>query len=266
MGILRKLGRAISGPRHHLTADEKRWTEGRLLWLKDQFGLDPLREAPIGPRSPVWPPKWDASGVAGADLLKRLCEFMRVDAGRLELDYYSRSETHQMDSDYAGERHHSGPAGLYRHPKGSEKLVIALEAEGLGNLGVLAATICHELGHVHLLADKRIDYEEEDCEPLTDLLTVYFGAGILTANSAFQFQQWQTHSHQGWSTSKHGYLSEALFGYALACYAWLRGESEPEWMVHLRQNIRYYFDDASHYLHTTKDTMLPFDVIGDKEH
>lgn len=265
MGLFKKIQRAMRGPRHHLTAEEKEWVERRLLWLKDQFGVAPLGRAPLGPKSAVWPRKWDGSEEAGAELVKKLCEFMRVDSARVELEYYSRSETHEMDSAYAGESHHSGPAGLYMHPKASNRLVIALEMEGLANPGVLAATICHELGHVQLLADKRIDYEEEDGEPLTDLLTVYFGAGILTANSAFQFSQWQDHSRQGWSTSRHGYLSEALLGYALAGYAWLRGESEPEWAMHLRHNIRHYFDDALHFLGTTRDTTLPFGIACEKE-
>jgi hypothetical protein len=265
MGLFRKLSRAIRGPRHHLSAEEKAWVERRLLWLKDQFGPEPLLRAPLGPRSPLWPRRWNPSYEAGAELLGKLCEFMHVDSKRLVLQYYSRSETHETGSDYAGEHHHSGPAGLYIHPDSSDRLVIALEEEGLANLGVFAATISHELAHVHLLADKRIEHKQDDCEPLTDLLTVYFGAGILTANSAFQFQQWQTSSHFGWSSSRHGYLSEQLFGYALACYAWMRGESEPDWAAHLRSNIRYYFDDSAHYLATTRQTAVPFNITPKKQ-
>ena len=265
MGLFKKLGRAINGPRHHLTAEQKEWLERRFLWMKGQFGPDPLMQPPLGPKSPMWPRRWDASGEAGAELLQKLCEYMRVDPKRLELRYYSRADTHEMGSDHAGEQHYSGPAGLYIHPESSDRLVIALEIEGLGDLAGFAATICHELGHVHLLADKRIEHKEEDCEPLTDLLTVYFGAGILTANSAFLFQQWQDHSHQGWSTSRHGYLSEPVFGYALACYAWARGESDPEWAKHLRHNIRYYFDDSGHYLHTTRETSIPFGIAAQRK-
>ncbi len=122
----------------------------------------------------------------------------------------------------------------------------------------LAATICHELGHVHLLADGRIKRDEEDGEPLTDLITVYFGTGIFTANSAFRFGQWQSISHQGWRASRLGYLSEQLFGYALASYSWYRGDLEAPWRKYLRENIAYYFDDSMHFLATTKKTTVPF--------
>jgi hypothetical protein len=147
------------------------------------------------------PRKWDRSQAAGADLLQRLCTFMLLDPSRLELSFYSHRETHNLESAHAGESSRSGPAGLFIHPKDRQKLVIALEDSGLDNPATLTATICHELGHVHLLADHRILPDTPDSEPLTDLLTVFFGAGIFNANAVFQFSQWQSHSHQGWSAS-----------------------------------------------------------------
>src|SRR5207244_999588 len=117
----------------------------------------------------------------------RVCEFMLLDPHRIELHYYGKHETHRHESVYAGESHSTGPAGLYVHPKDGKKLVIALQESGLARPAELAATICHELGHIHLLADARIIRETADSEPLTDLLTVYFGTGIFTANSVFQF-------------------------------------------------------------------------------
>jgi hypothetical protein len=185
---------------------------------------------------------------------------MQVDPERVQLHYYTRSESHQVDSAYAGESHSSGPAGLFVHPRQNERLVIAFEESGLAEPAALVATICHELGHVLLLADRRVERGVEDCEPLTDLLTVYFGAGIFTANAAFQFHQWQDHSHQGWCCQRQGYLSEEVYGFSLACYAWMRGESQPPWSKYLRKNTRYYFDDCMHFLRTTKETRVPFHV------
>jgi hypothetical protein len=126
----------------------------------------------------------------------------------------------------------------------------------------LCLSSCHELGHVLLLADGRIARDTPDSEPLTDLLTVFFGTGIFTANSVFQFSQWQSHSHQGWMAGRHEYLSKEVFGYALACYAWYRGELSPAWSKHLRTNILYYFDDSLHFLSTTRDTTLLFNAVA----
>jgi hypothetical protein len=258
MSILSQLSRKLSGPRCHVTADEKLWVERRILWLKDQFGSEPIRRAVLEPTSELLPNKWGASYEDGADLFNRLCTFMLLDPAALKLHFYSSGLSHEKGSDYAGEQHTSGPAGLYVDPQNQQKRVVALAEKGLLQPAQLAATICHELGHVHLLGAGRLKRDEEDCEPLTDLLTVYFGAGILTANSAFQFTQWQSATRYGWQASTHGYLSEQVYGYALACFTWFRGDSEAKWQKHLRQNIKYYFSDALHFLVTTSDTTIPF--------
>lgn len=181
---------------------------------------------------------------------------MLVDASRIELQYYSEAEPIQVFEGYH-EAQKSGPAGLYFHPEDPRRIIIGLDEAGLHRPASLAATICHELGHVHLLADRRISPDEPDGEPLTDLLTVYFGAGILTANTAFQFNQWQEGRMQGWSASTQGYLSEALWGYSLACYSRFRGDVEAAWRKHLLENIAYYFEDSMHFLAITGDTTIP---------
>jgi len=260
MSLLHNIARRLRGPNCHLLPEQKAWVEDRMLWLLTQFGAGPIRRSPLSPASDLLPRKWDRSEEAGADLFRRLCTFMLLDPARLELNFYSCRETHNLESAYAGESTRSGPVGLFIHPKDRQRLVIALEDSGFEDPAALTATICHELGHVHLLADHRIQPDTPDSEPLTDLLTVFFGAGIFTANSVFQFSQWQSHSHQGWRASRLGYLSEELFGYALAAYAWYRGELAPSWQTHLRSNILYYFDDSLHFLSTTRETKVPFNA------
>lgn len=262
MRLLRQLSRKLHGPQCHVLPQEKAWVDRRMAWLKEQFGPDPIRRTPLDPTSDLLPKKWDASYTAAADLFNRLSSFMLVDPATLQLHFYSSSQSHEKGSDYAGESHSSGPAGLYGHSPTEErqprKHVIALEEEGLRFPARLAATICHELAHALLLGDGRLKRDEQDGEPLTDLLTVYFGAGIITANAAFQFSQWQSGTRQGWQASRQGYLSEQLYGYALASFSWYRGDMEAKWRQHLRENIEYYFSDAMHFLATTSDTTLPF--------
>jgi hypothetical protein len=262
MSIVRKLSRKLHGPRCHVSPDEKGWVERRMLWLNQQFGPEPIRRTPLDPTSDLLPKKWDASYDSGADLFNRLCAFMLVDPATLHLHFYSKTDSHATGSDHAGESHSSGPAGLYVHSPTEEKelrkRVIALAEEGLRFPARLAATICHELAHALLLGDGRLKADEKDGEHLTDLLTVYFGAGVLTANAAFQFSQWQSATHHGWNASRQGYLSEQLYGYGLACFSWYRGDRDAKWRKHLRENIEYYFSDSMHFLATTSDTKLPF--------
>ena len=58
-------------------------------------------------------------------------------------------------------------------------------------VGVLA----HELSHIILLRPGLVDRNEKDMA-LTDLLTVFLGFGIFTANSVFRFKQYSENNRQ----------------------------------------------------------------------
>jgi hypothetical protein len=131
------------------------------------------------------------------------------------------------------------PAGY----SGSEDDVRAVFASVCARVA-LVATIAHELGHERLLGESRIDASRRDGEPLTDLFSVFFGFGIFSANAAFEFRS----SDRSYQTSKLGYLTEAMYGYALARYAWLRGETSPAWAAHLDTNPRTYLKDGLRFL------------------
>jgi hypothetical protein len=110
------------------------------------------------------------------------------------------------------------------------------------------ATLAHELGHVLLLGDGRITAEREDHEPLTDLLTVFFGVGIFAANAALEYTR-ELRGKYGYSlTSRLGYLTEPMYGYGLACYRWLRAETDPAWARCLDTNPRGYLNRGLRYL------------------
>ena len=127
------------------------------------------------------------------------------------------------------EGRHEGAGGLYYDPADGSSLVLALEEGKLDDAAAVVATTAHEMCHIHLLGDGRVDPEDEDHEPLTDLLTVFFGLGVFTANAAFQFEQWEDGLMQGWSASTAGYLPEDAYGYSLALFALIRGEKKPPW-------------------------------------
>jgi hypothetical protein len=154
MSLIRKLTRHVRGPRCHVTPEQKQWVEERLLRLGAQFGPAPVRRPPLDPTSELLPRKWDGSCEAGADLCQRLCRFMAVDPARLQWQFYSQNETHDLRSACAGETHRTGPAGLFLHPKDTNRLIIALEESGLSEPAKLTATICHELGHVEGLVHR----------------------------------------------------------------------------------------------------------------
>jgi hypothetical protein len=111
--------------------------------------------------------------------------------------------------------------------------------------------IAHELGHVRLFGKRRINSDRQDHEPLTDLATVYLGMGIFTANAAVNFGRISGYGIEpagGWLSRRLGYMTEPMFGYALACYAVVRGELDPAWAKYLDTNPRVYMKQGLRYL------------------
>ena len=127
-------------------------------------------------------------------------------------------------------------------------MVVAVRSTQLKDPLALVATIAHELGHVILLGGHLLDPDTPDHEPMTDLLTVFLGLGIFTANSAGRFQQFQDERRQGWSMQRLGYLPEEVYGYALARFAIERGEKKADWPKHLSTNVGSYFKQSRAWL------------------
>lgn len=90
--------------------------------------------------------------------------------------------------------------------------------------------------------------DDPDMEPMNDLLTVFLGLGIFTANAAFHFKQYTTNRSQGWSAGRLGYLSEEQYGYALARFAFERGEARPAWRKFLSTNVSAYWKRSAAWL------------------
>jgi len=73
---------------------------------------------------------------------------------------------------------------------------------------------------------------------LTDLVTVFLGMGVFTSNATIRDRGWTRGNWAGWETKKLGYLDQPTFGYALARFAWTRGETKPPWIKAVRPDVR----------------------------
>ncbi len=137
-------------------------------------------------------------------------------------------------------------AGMQVNP--SDKPHISINQKQLEDPMALVAVLAHELGHIILLRPGLVPRDDPDMEPRNDLLTVFLGFGIFTANAAFRFKQYTSDRSQGWSARRLGYLSEELFGYALARFALERGEVKPAWRKFLSTNISTYLKRSAAWL------------------
>ena len=141
-----------------------------------------------------------------------------------------------------------GSAGLYWGRQPDNKYHIGLERRNLIQPEIMIATLAHEIAHIKLLGENKIQINDEK---LTDLTTVIFGLGIFNANAAFQTIKGL--NSIGWR--KMGYLSENEWGYALSIFAFIRGESTPYWVEHLAFNIKAGFNQGKRYIED-KDLVL----------
>jgi len=173
-------------------------------------------------------------------MLDRVCAYMDIEPAIVELSLYA-----DRNPVFEG-RWQQGTAGLY-HPEAG-KFRVWVEVANLGDPLGLVATLAHELGHVLLLGQGRISAEEEDHEPLTDLLTVFYGMGVFTANSVIRVNHWHAGAVAGWNMKRRGYLGMREYGYAFARFARARDEDGADWSGELRLDVRSAFNDAMRFL------------------
>ncbi|WP_433353594.1 hypothetical protein ACQP25_09280 [Microtetraspora malaysiensis] len=213
-----------------------------MAWLAAEFGREVLKQGPVLPTADFFPGSYAGSDADIRALVAQICGYLNVEPSLLVVEIEPDDGEDAMVAALELARKSRSAAGHYRRENG--RPVIAIDQRQAARPMALVATIAHELGHVRLLDEQRVTPDRYDHEPLTDLLTVYFGLGIFTANSAFTFSQ----GDQGWSHTRLGYLSEQMLGYALACYAHLRGETRPAWARHLDANPRGYLKQSLRYL------------------
>ena len=225
-----------STPKLPISPEQQSWVNSRAQWLLQQFGAVRVRKARVVlPTPEFFPDPFDGAEAEVTPMLHRVCGYMGVDPGRIELYLYSD------DAPDLGPGFHIGgdratAAGLYHHGQTAR---IGIARSQIADPMSLAATLAHELGHVLLLGDQRISHDAEDHEPLTDLLTIFLGLGIFGANSAVR----ESNERLGggwhrWTVGRLGYLSQPTWGYGLARFAHYRGEAKPPWARHLRPDIR----------------------------
>jgi hypothetical protein len=229
--------------------DETReWLHVSWKWLSEELGPEiPATTEVVLPTEEHFPDPYNGSRASIRTMVDRVCSFMDVDPELIEVRFEEGEDAarfHPLAASGDTGRHALGTYQMRRDGKHA----ITLNIEQASNPEMLVATVAHELGHVILLGEGRLDPEHPDHEPLTDLLTVFYGLGVFNANTTVIFEQWTNSQYQGWRIGGGGYLSEEAFGYALALFARDRGETKPQWAKYLNTNVRTYFRKSLKYL------------------
>jgi hypothetical protein len=200
-------------------------------WLVAEFGRDVLLR-PIVVPSELIPAGYDRGLTAAAALCARVAERMDLPSGQCVLNFGLVADDVRRPAYRGVVKEQSG-----RWVRGVERNEIQLAPALAADPVALVAIFAHEAGHELLLGGRRISpAHRPDHEPLTDLLTVFYGLGIFTANAAYDRRP--RPNGRGKQSLARGYLREAALSEALAHYARLRGERHPTWDRHLDPPVR----------------------------
>jgi hypothetical protein len=226
----------VFAPKCPVNDRERAWVNKSVEWFRGQFGDSPLAAPTILPTREFFPPPAPARDADVRALVRRVADYMAVRpavtvefASEIERVEWIRRLQRKTPGAPVAE---AGHAGEYCRTGRHGRHVVMIDRASFGRPAQLIAVIAHELGHVRLLGERHSKRNRTDQEALTDLVTVYLGMGIFTANAAI---------------GRNGYLTEQGFGYGLAVWARLRGEPDPPWQeyldrgprAHLKQSLRY---------------------------
>ena len=242
--------------------DTREWMEQAFLWLRDVFGEHNLKNKKILlPDEHCFPVVYDGSTESVMKTLSIVSKQMDVEPDDIKLDYYSEGVNEIGSGGMGGstvfiksEEDSKRSSGKYYGKQEDGKYHISLEEENFKDPVALVATLAHEIAHIKLLGEGRI---ENNSEPLTDLTTVVFGLGIFNANSAFRFAS----NFEKWEYKKLGYLTQIHWGYALAIYAHLREENNPIWTKYLSETVKGNFKRSQHFISANQDRILQYPEV-----
>jgi hypothetical protein len=237
----------LFAPRSPVPDAEREWIETQLRWLVTEFGDGALRGEAVLPTDDFFPGVYRGDADDVSQVIESVSARMGVTHGSFTVEMADVDDG-QLDGLLPGYRASSGAAGEYSRHGGTG--VIAISMTQADRPMALVATIAHEFGHHRLMGENRVEPGRRDNEPLTDLATVFFGFG---ANAARDFAATERYGSTGarlvgWRASRLGYLTEPMWGYALAYWAHLRGERDPGWARHLDTNPRAYMKRGLRYL------------------
>lgn len=235
-----------------LSEEEEAWVEQAAQWFLAEFGSDYLLSKPILlPTRGFFDRKFSGTEEDADYLLTKLGGIMDVDPEKVVLVFHSEEPMHLSEAVMSQPvKREKGVAGHFVEREDG-RFEISLETGGLKDTVALIATLGHELAHVKLLGERRI---EENDEQLTDLLPVFFGLGIFSANGVHRSSSWKGVSYGGWSIKKTGYLPQRIFGYALAQWTLYRGDDPKAISKHLDPNAKAAFEATLLYLDLGEET------------
>lgn len=228
---------------------DKVWTEVSMQLLAQQFGIERMRNVEVLRLTPEhFPEPYQGTPDDAQAVMSRLCRHMQIHESQVVLrvcpdeEFFEAAGTYTLEDDGTG--------------------TIRVAQSKLLNLEDLLATLAHELSHQLFLGERRVSPDDAEDEDLTDLLPIFLGLGLFGANAIIRESTKIADDGEYWVIRRQGYLTSPIHGYALALFAWVRGETQPAWSESLRLDARHVFRKSLKYLIKTEDSLFHPDTAG----
>lgn len=219
---------------------EKAWTEHRMCWLAEKFGMSRLLE------TPTLVPNYDGiPAVSNYEEAEKLLDFLRtwmkIQAANVRL---------QVHGDVVD------PASIGSYNDDEDSTIIVIKQEDFEHRDTLVAAMGVGLAK-QAIAESGFHKElNTDGGWTVELLPVFLGLGVFPSNATVKDSYFDSGSWSSWSVSRRGNLPSRMFGYALALRSAIRADTSTEWSASLRPDAQIAFEDGMKYLSKTNDSVF----------
>src|SRR5262249_15016839 len=129
-----------------------------------------------------------------------------------------------------------------------DRYLIGIEKAELRDPLGLLSTMARHLSHIHLFARGRLPREVPDGKAVSDLLTVYLGLGVVTANAVVRERTTTETMGSRGQIERRGERGMPTYASALPRFALSRGDGGRRGSRELRLDVRSSSRGARRYL------------------
>jgi hypothetical protein len=225
-------------PKSSITLEDENWVTSAYEWFGETFKIDLEKQEIYLPTPEFLGFEYSGCEEDAIKVVDLIAEKLNV--GEVTINVYFFEEFQPME--FTDEGVYSNYEGEADIVDGSYEEVIdgiyevGIERTLLKNPMKLIATVAHEVAHIKLLGEKRLD---ENDEHLTDLSASLFGFIVFLANSSInKMDTWSGNTHSGWNIGGgSGYIHPKVYPFLIAYWAIKKNEKNPAWFSFLDKEI-----------------------------
>jgi tetratricopeptide (TPR) repeat protein len=242
-----------------ITQEDKNWIENNIISFIEVFGLERLRKQPfLFPTIENFPYDNLHDTEQFQKLFEQLCQYWDLNANEIIVTFFDDLKSKQWTY-WVPYGESKEVLGLFNqiYTTDEKRFKVQLAKSNLDTPQLLVAVLAHELAHVKLLGGNYIYPNDQDLEPLTDLVSIFWGFGVFVANSV--------QTNDIYWISRAGYLPNQLISYANALMCYITGYNERTYYEYLNNNTLDLFKKDFEFLTKTNDTALTKEKVEECE-